>query len=79
THHPPLPSPPSRGGGAVVNRLNNHTYSSCHVRLLLDVSSIEVFIANGKETISSRIYLNGDYTIVSNEAIRNLQMKEVGV
>ncbi|MDE7095409.1 MAG: GH32 C-terminal domain-containing protein, partial [Anaeroplasmataceae bacterium] len=46
---------------------------------LLDVSSIEVFIANGKETISSRIYLNGDYEIVSNEAIRNLQMKEVGV
>lgn len=60
-------------------RRTNHQYSSCHIRLLLDVSSIEVFVANGKETISSRIYLNGDYKIVSNEAIRNLQMKEVGV
>ncbi len=60
-------------------RRTNHTYSSCHVRLLVDVSSIEVFVDNGKEAISSRIYLNGDYTIVSNEAIRNIQMKEVGV
>ncbi len=60
-------------------RRTNHKYSSCHIRVLLDVSSIEIFIANGKETISSRIYLNGDYEIVSNEAIRNLQMKEVGV
>lgn len=59
-------------------RRTNHTYSSCHVRVLLDVSSIEVFIADGKEVISSRIYLDGDYIISHNEAIRNLQIREVG-
>lgn len=59
-------------------RRTNHRYSSCHIRMLIDISSIEVFIANGKEAISSRIYLDGEYSITHNDAVRNLQMKEVG-
>ena len=60
-------------------RRTNHQYDDCHIRILLDVSSIEVFVSNGKEVISSRIYIDGDYQIGTNNQISNLVIRKVGV
>lgn len=59
-------------------RASDGTYASCGVRILLDVSCIEVFIAGGKETISSRIYLDGDYSLETDGAVKVESIKEIG-
>lgn len=58
-------------------RRTNGEYQSCGVRVLLDTSSIEVFVDGGREVISSRIYLDGEYRIVSEGAIINLKINEI--
>lgn len=40
-------------------RRTNRNYEICAVRVLLDVSGIEVFVDGGREAISSRIYIDG--------------------
>lgn len=59
-------------------RRTDGTYTSCNVRILLDVSGIEMFIADGRETISSRIYLDGDYSLETDGAVEVESIKEIG-
>lgn len=59
-------------------RRTNSTYINCGVRILLDVSGIEVFIDGGKETISSRIYLDGGYSLKIDGAVKVESIKEIG-
>ncbi len=53
-------------------------YKSCDVRILLDVSSIEVFVADGREVISSRIYIDGNYDLETNGDVSAINIKEIG-
>ena len=59
-------------------RRTNGKYSSCDVRILLDVSSIEVFVDGGREVISSRIYIDGKYSLEVNGNISEIHIKEIG-
>lgn len=49
-------------------RRTNGGYGACSVRVILDVSGIEVFVEGGKEVISSRIYLDGKYSVETDGA-----------
>ena len=40
--------------------VSNYEYKSGRIEILLDTSSIEVFINDGKETITTRYYIHGD-------------------
>lgn len=59
-------------------RKTNASYKECEVRMLLDVSSIEVFVDGGREVISSRIYIDGNYVLEVNGGISQIQIKEIG-
>lgn len=59
-------------------RSTNRSYEGCTVRVLLDVSSVEVFVDGGRETISSRIYIDGDYTVVTQGDVYDTEIKEIG-
>ena len=59
-------------------RRTNAEYESCEVRILLDVSSIEVFVDGGREVISSRIYIDGEYSLEVNGKISQILIKEIG-
>ena len=59
-------------------RRTNAKYEECEVRILLDVSSIEVFVDGGREVISSRIYIDGDYKMEVNGNISQILIKEIG-
>lgn len=58
-------------------RRTNRSYDECNVRILLDVSSIEVFVDDGREVISSRIYIDGSYTTEIGGNVRQICIKEV--
>ena len=59
-------------------RRTNRSYETCEVRILLDVSGIEVFVDGGREVISSRIYIDGDYQLQVNGDISEIRIKEIG-
>ena len=59
-------------------RRTNNDYRECEVRILLDVSSIEVFVDGGREVISSRIYIDGNYSLEVNGDISQILIKEIG-
>ena len=59
-------------------RRTNSSYDTCEVRVLLDVSGIEVFVAGGREVISSRIYIDGEYSLEVNGNISQILIKEIG-
>lgn len=59
-------------------RQTNGEYDKVDVRVLLDVSSIELFVDNGKETISSRMYIDGDYKLNLHGNVTLKSIKEVG-
>ena len=59
-------------------RKTNRNYGGCDVRVLLDVSSIEVFVDGGREVISSRIYIDGNYSLEVNGKISQILIKEIG-
>lgn len=59
-------------------RRTNRSYDSCEVRILTDVSSIEVFVDGGREVISSRIYIDGDYKLQVDGGVSQICIKEVG-
>ena len=59
-------------------RRTNEVYETCEVRILLDVSSIEVFVDCGREVISSRIYIDGNYKLQVNGDISEIHIKEIG-
>lgn len=49
------------------------------VRVLLDVSGIEVFVDGGAETISSRIYIRGNRSLTASGEVGKLEIKKVQV
>ncbi|MDE6442541.1 MAG: GH32 C-terminal domain-containing protein [Clostridia bacterium] len=59
-------------------RRTNRNYETCEVRVLLDVSSIEVFVDGGREVISSRIYIDGNYNLEIKGGISQIPIKEIG-
>ena len=59
-------------------RRTNLNYSKCEVKILLDISGIEVFVDGGREVISSRIYIDGDYRIQTFGGVSCLKVKGVG-
>ncbi|MDE7439402.1 MAG: GH32 C-terminal domain-containing protein, partial [Clostridia bacterium] len=59
-------------------RRTNNDYEACEVRILLDVSSIEVFVDGGREVISSRIYIDGSYNLEIDGGISEIRIKEIG-
>ena len=65
-----------------LNGCVRHTdvsYERCNVRILTDVSGIELFIDGGRETISSRMYLDGACTAECRGRARILSIKEIKV
>ncbi len=49
-----------------IRRLDNKYLSEINLRILLDSSSIEIFVNEGKEAISARIYLESEqYEVIS--------------
>lgn len=59
-------------------RNTNGKYKSSNVTILLDVSSIEVFVDGGREVISSRIYIDGNYKLQTVGDVTSIQIKEIG-
>ncbi|MBQ3253602.1 MAG: GH32 C-terminal domain-containing protein [Acholeplasmatales bacterium] len=54
-------------------RYTNYKYKNSKIRVLLDVSSVEIFVDNGKESITSRVYLDSNYKLkLSNKNIKIL-------
>lgn len=73
-----LDSTHSNNMNVCVRRTDGH-YECCNIRILLDKSTIEVFVDGGRESISSRMYLNGDLKLALTGKVVNLSIKEVGV
>ena len=74
----------------VLNMLNSNnlnemilksefSYEKGKIQVLLDTSSVEVFIDNGKETITSRFYIYGDDFLVEYQNISNFVSKTIEV
>ena len=59
-------------------RRTNLSYGTCEVRILLDISGIEIFVDGGREVISSRIYIDGEYSLEVNGNISQILIKEIG-
>ncbi len=59
-------------------RRTDANYKDCNVRMLLDVSSIEIFIGGGREVISSRIYLDGEYKLETYGGASVEKIMEIG-
>ncbi len=59
-------------------RRTDKDYFACNVRVLLDVSSVEVFIDGGREVISNRIYLDGEYSLSTEGGVAVKRIMEIG-
>ena len=59
-------------------RRTNNAYEKCNVRILLDTSSIELFVDDGREVITSRFYIDGELKMTTSGEIEELKVKEVG-
>ena len=59
-------------------RWTNRPYKEAKLRILLDTSSIEVFVDGGREVISSRFYIDGLLRVSTMEKIDDLVIKEIG-
>lgn len=59
-------------------RHTNSRYQKASIRILLDTSSIEMFIEDGKEVISTRFYIDGDLELVASNNIEDIAVKEIG-
>lgn len=60
-------------------RRTNGKYGRCGVRVLLDKSCVEVFVDGGREVISSRIYLDGAYSLKTEGAVGKVEIKRIEV
>ncbi|MCH5154625.1 MAG: GH32 C-terminal domain-containing protein [Clostridiales bacterium] len=65
------------GNGCI--RRTNATYKSCSVSILLDESCIEVFVEGGKEAISSRMYIDGQLSLITEGNVKDITIKQIGV
>ena len=59
-------------------RWSNKRYEKAHLRILLDVSCIEVFIEEGKEVISSRFYIDGELRLSLNGQASDINILRIG-
>lgn len=59
-------------------RRTNGKYKNASLRILLDKSSIEVFVQNGKEAISDRIYIDGELKLETYGEVSEIKVKEIG-
>ena len=69
-------------GSNSLNDCVRHTdkyYKDCEVRVLLDTSSIEIFVNNGIETITNRVYLDSDYKLNLSGLIDSIYVNEIEV
>lgn len=60
-------------------RRTNHKYENCHIRILLDTSSLELFVNEGKEAISTRFYIDGNLHLIATKDVKDIVIKEVNV
>lgn len=60
-------------------RRTNYVYDRAEVRVLSDVSGIEVFVDGGRETISSRLYISGKLTLSAKGCVSKPQIKQVQI
>lgn len=58
-------------------RRTGGVYEACGISVLLDESSIEIFVDGGREAISSRIYIDGNYRITSDGDATILNINEI--
>lgn len=58
-------------------RKTNLNYKCCSVRLLLDISGVELFVDGGREVISSRIYIDGNYRVSVSSGVKDLIIKGI--
>lgn len=58
-------------------RRTNAAYEKCEVKILLDVSCVEIFVDGGREVISSRLYLDGTPRLLTNGEVKNVVVKKV--
>ena len=65
------------GNGCI--RRTNASYKNCNVRILLDESCIEVFVDGGKEAISSRMYIDGQLSLITEGNVKDITIKQIGV
>ena len=54
-------------------------YDEGEISFLLDTSSLEIFINNGKETVSTRFFILGDSIKVKYENISSFVTREIEV
>ena len=59
-------------------RNTNNVYLNSKIRVLLDKSSVEIFVNDGKETITSRIFIDGNYELITSNNI-NIIVNEIEV
>lgn len=67
----------NNGNGCI--RRTNEGYKKCEVRILIDESSIEVFVDHGRETIGSRMYVDGDFSLIAEGKVKDITIKQIGV
>lgn len=67
----------NNGNGCI--RRTNASYGNCSVRILLDESGVEVFVDGGKEAISSRMYIDGDFGLIAEGNVKEITIKQIGV
>ena len=60
-----------------VVRCTNEKYSNPSIRILVDTSSVEVFVDDGKEVITTRMYIGGQLELICEGNITNKIIKEI--
>lgn len=58
-------------------RSTDGCYDKPTVRILLDVSGIEIFVDGGREVISSRMYIEGDLEVTDKQSVCGFEVKQV--
>ena len=58
-------------------RRTNNRYPEAKLQILLDTSSVEVFVGDGKEAITSRFYIDGEIKITTMGEIKDLEIRRV--
>ena len=70
----------NRNGNSMYEsiRHTNNKYEDVSVRILLDTSSIELFVDEGREVISDRFYIDGKWRLETSGSVEDIKVKEIG-
>ena len=60
-------------------RHTNNIYVNAKIRVLLDKSSVEIFVNDGIETITSRIFIDGNYDLILSNQNISILVNEIEV